>query len=173
VVRAIRWMDETVMSNPENLDLRLERALNSALSGLPPRRAPGTLESRVLNELARRAALPWWRLGFAQWPAAARVAFVLICAALIAATILGGVSAFVEARSLSEVSALVLRWMQPFLALISSLGGLGGLLLRVIPPLWLYGGLAFGIVMYLALFGLGAAAYHTLYSRPSSAGSDL
>jgi hypothetical protein len=161
------------MSNSETNDLRLERAVNQALAGLPPRRAPGTLESRVLNELARRAALPWWRAGFAQWPAAARVAFVLICAALIAATILGGVSAFVETRSLSEVSALVLRWMQPFLALIASMGGLGTLLLRVIPPLWLYGGLVFGILMYLALFGLGAAAYHTLYRRPSLAGGDL
>jgi hypothetical protein len=149
------------MSNSDTNDLRLERALNQALSGLPPRRAPGTLESRVLDELARRAALPWWRAAFAQWPAAARVAFV------------GGVSAFVETRSLSEVSALVLRWTQPFLALIASMGGLGTLLLRMIPPLWLYGGLVFGILMYLALFGLGAAAYHTLYRRPSLAGGDL
>jgi hypothetical protein len=161
------------MSNSESNDLRLERALNQALAGLPPRRAPGTLESRVLDELARRAALPWYRVAFAQWPAAARVAFVLICGGLIAATILGGVSAIVETRSLSEVSALVLRWMQPFLALIASVGGLGTLLLRVIPPLWLYGGLVFGILMYLALFGLGAAAYHTLYRRPSLAGGDL
>jgi hypothetical protein len=161
------------MSNPENSDQKLERALNRALSGLPPRRAPASLEARVLNELARRAALPWWRLGFAQWPAAARVTFVLICAGLIAATILGGVSAFVETRSLSEVSALVLRGMQPLLTLIASVGGVSSLLLRVIPPLWLYGGLAFGILMYLALFGLGAAAYHTLYRRPSLAGSDL
>jgi hypothetical protein len=161
------------MSNPGNKDQRLEQALNRALSGLPPRRAPASLEARVLDELARRAALPWWRLGFAQWPAVARVAFVLICAALIAATISGGVSAFVEARSLNEVSALALRGMQPFLGLIASVGGLTSLLLRLIPPLWLYGGLAFGILMYLALFGLGAAAYHTLYRRPSLAGGDL
>jgi hypothetical protein len=161
------------MSNPDNQDLRLERVLNQALSGLPPRRAPGTLESRVFGELARRAALPWWRVGFAHWPAAARVAFVLICGALIATTILGGVSAFVETRSLSEASALMLGWMQPFLALVASMGGLSALLLRVIPPLWLYGGLVFGILMYLTLFGLGAVAYHTLYRRPSLAGGDL
>jgi hypothetical protein len=161
------------MSNPKDNDLRLERALNQALGGLPLRRAPGTLESRVLNELARRAALPWWRVGFAQWPVAARVAFVLICASLVAATILGGMTAFVGMRSFSEVAALVLHWGQPFLALLSSVGGLTALLVRVIPPLWLYGGLAFGILLYVALFGLGAAAYHTLYRRASLAGGDL
>jgi len=32
-----------------------------------------------------------------------------------------------------------------------------------IPPLWLYGGLAFVALMYAAFFGLGAAAYRALY----------
>ena len=32
-----------------------------------------------------------------------------------------------------------------------------------IPSLWLYGGLAFVGLMYVTLFGLGAAAYRTLY----------
>ena len=161
------------MSNHRDNEQRLERALNQALGGLPLRRAPGTLESRVLNELARRAALPWWGVGFVHWPVAARVAFVLICASLVAATILGGVSVSVGMRPLNEVAALVLHWVQPFMALLSSVGGLTALLVRVIPPLWLYGGLAFGILLYLALFGLGAAAYHTLYRRPSLAGGDL
>jgi hypothetical protein len=51
-------------------------------------------------------------------------------------------------------------------------GGLAALLLRVIPPLWLYGGLSLGILLYVVLFGLGAAAYRTLYLR-SSVGDDL
>jgi hypothetical protein len=161
------------MNKHPDSEQKLERVLHQALSGVSLRRAPGTLEARVLNELERRAALPWWRVSFAHWPVGPRVAFVLICVALVAATILGGVSAFVGVRSFNEIAALALHWVQPFLAVISSVGGLAALLVRVIPPLWLYGGLGVGIVLYVALFGLGAAAYRTLYLRPSSAGDDL
>jgi hypothetical protein len=160
------------MNEHPDSEQKLERVLNRVLGGLPLRRAPSTLEARVVSELERRAALPWWRVGFAHWPVAPRIAFVLVCVALVAATILGGLSAFVGVRSLNEVAALVLHWVQPFLAVMSSVGGLAALLVRVIPPLWLYGGLSLGILLYVALFGLGAAAYRTLYLRPSSVGDD-
>jgi len=160
------------MSKHIDSEQKLERALTEALKGLPLRRAPSTLELRVVDELERRAALPWWRVSFTHWPAAPRVAFVIVCIALVAATFLGGVFAFVGNRSFNEAAALVLSWVQPFLAVMSSAGGVATLLVRVIPPLWLYGGMALGIMLYLALFGLGAAAYR-LYLRPSSVGNDL
>jgi hypothetical protein len=159
------------MSKHIDSEQKLERALTEALKGLPLRRAPSKLELRVVDELQRRAALPWWRVSFAHWPAAPRVAFVIVCIALVAATFLGGVFAFVGDRSFNEAAALVLSWVQPFLAVMSSAGGVATLLVRVIPPLWLYGGMALGIMLYLALFGLGAAAYR-LYLRPSSVGDD-
>jgi hypothetical protein len=165
------------MADPMNkrteAEQKLEQVLHQGLSGLPPRRAPSTLESRVANELARRAQLPWWRASFANWPVAARVMFILVCAVLGAATILGGISAYLGDRSFDEASALLLSWAHPFLTVVSSAGGLLTLLLRVIPPLWLYGILGVGIFLYVTLFGLGAAAYRTLYLRPSSAGDDL
>jgi len=37
------------------------------------------------------------------------------------------------------------------------------LIIRNIPPLWLYGGAAFAMLMYATFFGLGAAAYRALY----------
>lgn len=161
------------MSKHTDSEQKLESTLTQALKSLPLRRAPGTLELRVVDELERRAALPWWRVSFTHWPAAPRVAFVAVCIALVAATILGGVFAFAGDRSFDQAAALVLSWVQPFLAVMSSAGGVATLLVRVIPPLWLYGGLALGIVLYVALFGLGAAAYRTLYLRPSSVGDDL
>jgi hypothetical protein len=161
------------MSKHIDSEQKLERALTQAIEGLPLRRAPSTLELRVVDELERRAALPWWRVSFTHWPAAPRVAFVAVCIALVAATILGGVFAFAGDRSFDQAAALVLSWVQPFLAVMSSAGGVATLLVRVIPPLWLYGGLALGIVLYVALFGLGAAAYRTLYLRPSSLGDHL
>lgn len=152
---------------------KLEQVFQQALAGLPPRRAPGALESRVSNELARRALLPWWRVSFANWPVAARVMFILICAVLVAATILGGVSAYLGDRSFDEATAPLLSWAHPFLTVVSSAGGLLSLLVRVIPPVWLYATLGMGAFLYVTLFGLGAAAYRTLYLRPSSAGDDL
>jgi len=161
------------MNNRSESEQKLEQILHHALSGLPPRRAPGTLESRVATELARRALLPWWRASFAAWPVAARVAFILVCAVLGVATILGGISAYLGDRSFDEASALLLSWAHPFLTVVSSAGGLVALLVRVIPPLWLYGILGVGAFLYVTLFGLGAAAYRTLYLQPSSAGDDL
>ena len=151
---------------------RLERLLSRELKALPLRRAPRTLESRVFGELALRAALPWWRRSFGDWPTGARVAFVFICIALIGATLLGGVSAVVGVGSLSEVGAPLLAWMQPVLVVMASMGGLAALLVRVIPPFWIYASLAVGAMLYVILFGLGAAAYRMLY-RPALAGDRL
>jgi hypothetical protein len=152
---------------------KLEQTLHQALRSVPMRKAPLSLEARVMNELARRAAMPWWRASFGSWPVAARVGFVLTCAVLIAATILGGVSAYLGDRPVSEASALVLSWVNPFLTIISSAGGLLAVLFRVIPPLWLYGALGLGVFLYVTLFGLGAAAYRTLYLQPPLAGDGL
>jgi hypothetical protein len=153
-----------------DIDEKLERLLQQELRALPLRRAPSSLESRVFGELARRAALPWWQRSFANWPTGPRVVFVILCVALIGATFLGGVSAVVGVRSLNEVGALLLSWLQPALVLMASAGGLAALLVRLIPPLWIYGGLAVGAMLYVMLFGLGAAAYRMLY-RPALAGN--
>jgi len=161
------------MNNRTESEQKLEQVIHQALDGLPRRRAPSTLESRVATELARRALLPWWRASFANWPVAARVMFVLVCAGLVAATIMGGVSAYLGDRSFDEAAAVLLSWAQPFLTVLSSAGGLMALLVHVIPALWLYGILGVGTFLYVTLFGLGAAAYRTLYLRPSSAGDDL
>jgi hypothetical protein len=152
---------------------KLERLLTEAMGELPLRRAPSTLESRVIGELNRRAALPWWRVSFAHWPVTPRVVFVLVCVALIGSTFFGGVSAFVGIGSLNGIGGLLLLWAKPLLVVMSSAGGLAALLVRVIPPLWLYGGMAVGAMLYVILFGLGAAAYRTLYLRPFGAGDGL
>ncbi|HEX3603023.1 MAG TPA: hypothetical protein VHU43_02955 [Steroidobacteraceae bacterium] len=159
--------------NKHDAEQKLEQAMHRAFTGLPLRRAPASLEARVVGELQRRAALPWWRVSFANWPMGARIAFVLICAALVAATILGGASAYLGDKPWNEAFALVLSWVHPFLAVMSSAGGLVALVVRVIPPLWLYGGLGLGVLLYVMLFGLGAAAYRTLYLWPSPAGEGL
>jgi hypothetical protein len=159
------------MSKQAELDQKLEQVLSEALRGVAPRGAPRSLQSRVFEELERRAALPWWRHSFSNWPLPARVAFLLLCAGLIASTVLGGVSAAVGTQSFTDLAAQGLLWMRPLLTVMSSAAGLLTLLLRVIPTVWLYAGAGVAVMLYVALFGLGAAAYRTLYVRPSLAGN--
>ena len=151
-------------------DEKLEQVMTEALRGLPQRRAPATLESRVLGELQRRATLVWWRRSFMYWPAAARAAFVVLNVALVAATLVNGFAGMVGGRSVTEFGAQLLLWMRPFVAVLSSVGGLATVLLDAIPAGWLYFGVAASAVLYVVLFGLGAAVYRTLYLRPSMAG---
>jgi hypothetical protein len=161
------------MSKPGQSDERLEHLLGQGLRDLPLRKAPASLETRVFGELARRESLAWWQRSFAHWPVAPRAAFISVCVALIVLTLLGGLSAFVGVSSFDEFEGLLLSLLHPVLVASASAGGLAALLVRVIPPLWLYGGMAVGAMLYVMLFGLGAAAYRTLYLRPSKAGESL
>ncbi len=124
---------------------RLEQAIDRALRDLPPRRAPRHLETRILGELQRRAAFPWWRRGFAQWPWLARSTLIVVCVALTGVTLLDG----------------------PWSALVTA-GGLATLIVHVVPPGWLDLVLAVAGMFYVLLFGLSAAAYRTLYLQPSN-----
>jgi hypothetical protein len=136
----------------------LERLLDRALHELPLRRAPPTLESRVIRELDRRAALPWWRRSFVHWPLFARAGFLVICAALIRLAFLGGTTAVTGLRSLS--------WVREVGGLTASAANLIAALARIQPPNWVYAGIAACAVLYAVLFGLGAAVYRALYLQP-------
>jgi hypothetical protein len=133
---------------------------------LPLRSAPPSLELHVLGELSRRAALPWWRHSFAGWPGFARVGFVLMCAVLIGLVFLGGVWAMRNLGS-PALGALSMPWARHMVALAGVAGELAALV-RIVPAGWVYEGLAASVVLYAALFGLGVAAYRTLYLDPNS-----
>jgi hypothetical protein len=136
----------------------LERLLDRTLHELPLRRAPLTLESRVIGELERRAALPWWRRSFAHWPLLARAGLLVICG-LVGLALVGGATAIADVRSLS--------WARQVGALVASGGNLAALLAHTAPPTWLYAGIAVCALLYAVLFGLGAAMYRTLYLQPT------
>ena len=57
---------------------KLESFVDQLVRGQPLRRAPATLEARVLAQLAlQHAPIPWWCRGFTHWPLTARVAFLI------------------------------------------------------------------------------------------------
>ena len=147
-------------------DLRLERLMDRTLRGLPLRRAPHTLEWRVFDELERRASQPWWRHSFAHWPWFARASFVLACSPLVGLALLGSNWVSSAARSVDQSNWLPLAAARQVAALIQGVGELARLLASAVPPAWQYAGLTAGAVLYALLFGLGAAAYRTLYLKP-------
>lgn len=154
------------MPPPDHNHEKLERAIHQTLRALPPRRAPRTLEARVFAELERLAALPWWRKSFAHWPLAARAVFLLASVGLVKVTIMAVVWVMVglDSASFTEAFSTQFAWAQTGLALVRSVTDFGSFVFHSIPPLWLYGTAAFVAAMYVTLFGLGAAAYRTLYA---------
>ncbi len=136
--------------------------MHEALRRLPARRAPASLEARVLREIERRAALPRWRSGIAQWPAAVRVALIGACAAC-------GPLAWVLGRSLWThlAAALAAPGVAPWITdahntgrTLLSLAELAVHLVRLIPHEWLFGGLIVTGAVYAALAAMGYLLLH-------------
>jgi membrane-bound ClpP family serine protease len=149
----------TPTHRPASRDEQLERLAHQALRDQPLQRAPATLESKVMAEIARRAAAPWWQSSFAHWPMAARLVFLVMS--------VGFVKLGLEAASLvigpldpSARSAALFAEISWIHALFSSVGAV----FRGLPVLWVYGGIAVLAGLYLMLFGVSAAAYRTLYA---------
>lgn len=150
------------MNTPHNSserDQQLEQLIDKALLDQPARHAPASLEAKVMAEIARRAAAPWWRSSFAHWPVAARVLFLVASVGFVklgldaTALIIDPLDPAARSAALfAEVS-----WIHTLFVTI-------GAALRGLPSLWVYGALAVLAALYLTLFGVSAAAYRTLYA---------
>jgi hypothetical protein len=114
----------------------------------------------VLAALSSRAARPWWRQESAQWPAAARGAFLLLNATLAATLVwvLGGLNLAPATEAISENFV----WINTLRAVAAAAGDLAMIVFRSLSPNWLYLGAIAVAALYAALFGLGTAAYRTL-----------
>jgi hypothetical protein len=140
----------------------LEKFIHQTLRALPDRRAPRSLEARVLAAIAARQALPWWRQSFAHWPLAARGAF-LVFTAVLAAALVAMCLRFAGGAQPAALLAEPLEQLARVRAVAGGIGDFFATVLRSIPSVWLYGAIAFVGVMYATLFGLGAAAYRAFF----------
>ena len=143
----------------------LEKFVHQNLRSLPARRAPRSLESRVMAALEQQAAIAWYHKSWSYWPAAVRAAFLVVATGVSGAMLTAFYQMFIGVESSTFVAQAGVRlsflariyhtavWVVEFAANVFS----------SIPPLWLYGGLALIAALYATLFGLGAAAYRTLY----------
>ncbi len=144
---------------------QLEKLIHRELRGLQPRRAPHTLEARVLAEIERRATIAWYHKSWSYWPAPVRAAFLAVGATVAAAAVVGFylLSQGATAGAVTQEVATGLGWVTRLVAAGNWVVNFAHQLLTAIPPLWLYGGVAFIAAMYATFVGLGATAYRYLY----------
>jgi hypothetical protein len=147
----------------ESLDREMEARLGQALRMLPDRRAPATLESRVLDALARRTPLPWWRRSFGEWPAAARIAFGVTSTVLVVLTVLAAAAANANLGSLGASHALATPVLHDASVFFVIMRTLSVSLTSILSSSWVLGCLIASAALYAALFGLAIAGYRTLY----------
>lgn len=143
---------------------KLEAALNQMIKGLPNRKAPAGLQSRVFAELNRRAALPWWRKSFAYWPVAIRAAFFIGSAAAVAVLVAG---LFILLRTPAAAQSLAgaeqpFAWLRQIGDAYASIRTSVQHSLSYIPALWLYGAIGAIVIGYASLAAIGAATYRVV-----------
>lgn len=146
------------MTQPEpNKDL--ERSIDRLLRGQPPRRAPAGMAERVLAEIARREARPWWQKGFHAWPAAARVFFCVACLGVVALAI------ELPAWLLNALDSSLPQSLNRGIALLQVMVAVGSSITHSAPMHWVYGAAAVIALLYAAFFSAGVAAYRTLLTQ--------
>ncbi|HTP38938.1 MAG TPA: hypothetical protein VMI92_05140 [Steroidobacteraceae bacterium] len=139
--------------SPDREDAELERRVHRVLRAQPLRRAPVTLQQRVLDALRTQPALPWWRRSLLHWPRPAQALFALTAAgaAYLSTQVMGWCSMRLDAN--------------PVTSLVQMLG-------HNIPTAWLYAA-GFAIAtLYAAGLGLGAIAWRTLFTNRQSMDSN-
>lgn len=139
----------------------LEQFIHATLRSLPDRRAPGTLEARVLASLEHQATVAWYHKSWAHWPAAVRISFVALASALamtvfvVLSPAAGGYGPTNLAHAAGSRFPEAAEWFAAGRWMID----LANRLVSNVPVIWLYGGLATLGAMYATFFGVGAAAY--------------
>ncbi|HEX4242472.1 MAG TPA: hypothetical protein VHZ53_13760 [Steroidobacteraceae bacterium] len=151
------------MSEPDPGTERTEERLARYVRALPPRPAPRGLEARILRELGRRAARPWWLRSFGQWPSGARAVFVCLSVVLVGLGVLGGDWISGAVRSLQAYGAADVTPAHHVLTALTAVEQLGTLFASIVPSAWLHTALLAGAVLYVTLLGLGALAYRLLF----------
>lgn len=146
---------------PEELEARLDAVLREQ----PLRRAPDSLSQRVLAEIARRESRPWWQKNYTHWPAAVRMAFMVLSLCAVTAVVFAAML-FVGGNTLGDsITGAFRPVVEAFDTCRAAAFALTDLVRGWLPsvsPIWIYGGLAAAGAAYATLVGLGATAYRLL-----------
>jgi hypothetical protein len=145
---------------------KLERLIGGIARAQPARRAPLSLERRVLSEL-RRQVLPWWQQNFLYWPLLARVLLMMV--GVVVARLCLGVTTWIGggSRLLASHStfALPAELGHKMLNVATGTRDLGLVVIHAIPSTWIVVALVVTAVFYATFFGLCAGAYRMLFAQ--------
>jgi hypothetical protein len=144
-------------------EAQLERVIGDVLRDQPMRRAPASLEARVLSRIEQLQDVPWWRNSFSNWPVSARLALLVILLGVAKLTLDVVVWLFSSPTPVTHTVESSVSWARSTASVFSSLITLGHALLSAVPSHWITLALVFAAGMYFMLFALGATAYRTLY----------
>jgi hypothetical protein len=147
----------------EQQEAELESLIGNVLRDQPLRRAPASLEARVLARVGQQEAMPWWRGSFSNWPMVARLALLLALVGVAKLTVDLVVWLFSAPAQVTQTVESSVTWAKSTATLLSTLFALGRALFDVIPSHWITLALVFAAGTYVMLFALGATAYRTLY----------
>jgi len=146
---------------------RLARLIGAELQALPPCRAPAGLQARVLAELARRAALPWWRRSVSHWPMPAQALFAVLALAVTHVLFWGLAGADVSGvlHALRSVGTQLLQAAQAVGTGFGVLRWLARDLLAALPDRWQTAALLALASSLALLLGSGTFVYRSLQPR--------
>lgn len=138
-----------------------------ALRQIPSPRAPQTLAPRILEAVRRRAARPWYRRSWSEWPPPGQ--FLGLCLLL---AVVAGVAWLSHVAPESAAlggfrneAAARLGWVAAISDVFSVLGRAGLLLIRQVETPYLMGLVAVGVAAWMSCLGLGTAVWRLAHSN--------
>ena len=148
-------------------DDAMEQWLDRELRRLPDRPAPATLMPRVMQAIAARKALPWWRKSYAHWPFVARITFLIGSSGLgmlLFYAVWGLLSGVSLAGLQAEFPTLGVGWDSVF-SLLETLGSAARLLIVTTGSWLMWAAAAVAGVSYLTTIGLGTVCWRLMARR--------
>ncbi|HTY93321.1 MAG TPA: hypothetical protein VMC02_05510 [Steroidobacteraceae bacterium] len=145
---------------------QLEQRVTRVLAGSAQFKAPQDLQTRVLQDIERRARVPWWRRRVLEWPPLAQALFALTGALTAAVLVLGRLTTSFAFGEVIERPAAVLQQpaaqLHVTLDVISVFDRLADTVAGNLSDEVWYAGLALCIAAYVALLVLVACGYRLL-----------
>jgi len=153
------------MNSTDPHDPNIEQFVARTLGAQPNCTAPQSLEARVLRELRARAALPWWRRAYPEWPSAARMAFILASVGFAGLVLAAVTWIDLGARAVREIAWLMqpIIWGTHLIHVASTLRDALGATVHSLPMQWVYGFAVISLSCYGMFLALSTAAYRTLF----------
>ena len=150
---------------PPEIDPHLEALVDEELRQLPPVAAPTTLAPRILAAIQARAAQPWWRRSWWNWPPTAQAAFLLLALAIV--SLLAGGSWWLgeDLNAYSQQAAQKLSLLSAFWQSLQALATAVVLLWQKTAQALLVYALVASLVLYLVCLGLGTVFVRFAWRR--------